>query len=88
MDEKLYTPAGEFEKRTLASVMAELRAIRQATAAFVEGLPDGAPEKFGGVGSRQMTVRALLYLMAGHERHHVKLIRERYMPHTTLAAAR
>jgi hypothetical protein len=28
---------------------------------------------------RTVTVRALAYIIAGHERHHVNVIRERYL---------
>jgi uncharacterized damage-inducible protein DinB len=87
-DENAYVPAAHFEARSLASVMAEFRAVREATAALVEGLPETAAAMVGNVGSGQMSVRALLYLIAGHERHHLALFRERYLPHTTLIARR
>ena len=32
------------------------------------------------LGSGQMSVRAILYLAAGHELHHLRLFRERYIP--------
>jgi uncharacterized damage-inducible protein DinB len=83
-DENAYVPAANFEARSLASVMAEFRAVREATAALVEGLPETSAVRTGNVGSGQMSVRALLYLIAGHELHHLALLRERYLPHTTL----
>ncbi|HEX6053288.1 MAG TPA: DinB family protein [Gemmatimonadaceae bacterium] len=85
-DETAYVPSAQFEARTLASVMTEFRAVREATATLVEGLPDTAGATMGNVGSGQMSVRALLYLIAGHELHHLALFRERYLPHTSLAS--
>ena len=85
-DETAYVPAANFEARSLASVMSEFRAVREATIALVEGLPDAAGAALGNVGSGRISVRALLYLIAGHERHHLALFRERYLPHTTLVA--
>lgn len=85
-DETSYVPAAQFEARTLASVLAEFRAVRDATVALVEGLPEAAAATVGNIGSGQMSVRALLYLIAGHERHHLALFRERYLPHTSLAS--
>jgi hypothetical protein len=79
-DENAYVPAAEFERRSLASVMDEFRAVRAATVALVEGLSPEATARQGNIGSGTMTVRALLYLIAGHERHHAALLRERYLP--------
>lgn len=87
-DENAYVPAADFGSRSLASVMAEFRAVRGATATLVEGLPDNATATLGNIGQGHMSVRALLYLIAGHERHHVVILRQRYLPHTTLVAAR
>jgi hypothetical protein len=79
-DENAYVPAADFERRSLASVMDEFRAVRSATVALVEGLTPEATALEGNVGSGTITVRALLYLIAGHERHHAALFRERYLP--------
>lgn len=79
-DETAYVPAGEFETRSLASVMAEFRAVRAATIALAESLSDESARRRGNVGKGTMTVRALLYLIAGHERHHCALLRSRYLP--------
>lgn len=87
-DENAYVPAADFESRTLASVMAEFRAVRGATAALVEGLSEDVTATAGTAGSGTITVRALFYLIAGHELHHLALLRERYLPHTSLVAAR
>jgi hypothetical protein len=46
----------------------------------VEGLTDEFAARVGNIGSGQMSVRAILYLAAGHELHHRRIFRERYIP--------
>ena len=79
-DENAYVPAAEFERRTLRSVLDEFLAVRSATAALVDSLTNDVAARVGNLGSGRMSVRALLYLIAGHERHHGVLLRERYLP--------
>ena len=87
-DENAYVPAGRFEQRTLASVLDEFLGVRAATIGLVDGLTDEFAARVGNLGSGQMSVRAILYLAAGHEIHHVRLFRERYLPCIAAAAAR
>lgn len=87
-DENAYVPAGSFERRTLKSVVDEFLAIRWATAALAESLTDETAARGGALGSGTMTVRALFYLIAGHELHHRALLRERYLPCISTTAAR
>lgn len=78
-DHVAYVPAGHFEGRTLASVVDEFAAVRQATVALVQSAPEEAFAFRLNVGSGSITARALAYLIAGHERHHQAVLRERYM---------
>jgi hypothetical protein len=79
-DENAYVPAGQFERRTLASVLDEFLGVRAATIGLVDGLTDEFAARVGNLGSGQMSVRAILYLAAGHELHHRVLLRDRYLP--------
>jgi hypothetical protein len=79
-DEDPYVAAAAFDRRTLADLAAELGAVRAASVAFFQGL---APDHFlrEGVANRnRCTVRALAYIIAGHELHHVTVLQERYLP--------
>lgn len=77
-DEKVYVPAGRFEERPLAAVLGELTAVRGATLALLRGLPEDALARRGTASGYAVSVRALLYIIAGHELHHVNVLRERY----------
>jgi hypothetical protein len=79
-DENAYAPAGQFEQRTLASLIEELAAIRAATIALVAGLPAEAWLNTGPASGWPISVRALAYIIAGHELHHREILLTRYLP--------
>ena len=77
-DENAYTPAGSFDRRTLTDLVDELTAVRHATLALFRGMPGEAFERTGTASGRTVSVRALAFIIAGHELHHVAILRERY----------
>ena len=81
-DQDAWVPAGRFEARPLEEVLAEFMAVRGATVHLVRGLPPDAASRAGLVGTTRTSAAAMLYLIAGHERHHQAVLRERYLPAT------
>ncbi|MGB7213344.1 MAG: DinB family protein [Gemmatimonadales bacterium] len=77
-DEKVWTPASNYAKRRLADVVAEFRAVRQGTIALLKGLDPEAFARSGTANNSAISVRALAYTVAGHERHHMMILKERY----------
>jgi uncharacterized damage-inducible protein DinB len=78
-DENSYVPAGNFEARSLASLAHEFEEVRRATVAFLETLEPDAAARRGSANNNEISARALAYIIAGHERHHVGILRERYL---------
>jgi uncharacterized damage-inducible protein DinB len=78
-DEKAYAPAGKFDARPLPDLAAELDAVRRATIALFSGLDSEALARRGPANNKEVSVRALAYIIAGHERHHLGILRERYL---------
>jgi len=78
-DEKAWVPAAGAARRSVAGLAAELAAVRGATLALLRGLPPEAPGRSGTASNSEVTVRALGWIIAGHERHHLQIIRERYL---------
>lgn len=78
-DEERYAANAPFDRRPLPEVLAELGAVRAATVTLLAGLPDAAWDRQGVANGNPVTVRALAWIIAGHERHHRALIRERYL---------
>ena len=78
-DEKLYARHSGFEERPLADLLAEYRAVREATLAFFAGLPGEAWSRCGTVNDYTATVRGLAFHIAGHERRHLRALRDKYL---------
>ena len=78
-DEQAWTPASGARSRTMAELLDELAAVRGATLALLRGLPSEAPTRRGTANDQPITVRALAWIIAGHERHHLRILRERYL---------
>jgi uncharacterized damage-inducible protein DinB len=77
-DENVYVPAGAFDRRSIADVAAEFEAVRAATVTLLGGLPQAAWTRWGVASGQRVTVRALAHIIAGHELHHVDVLRTRY----------
>jgi len=77
-DSGSYVPAGGFGSRTLRSIADEFRAVREATIRLFEGMDGAALLRTGEASGTGVSVRALAWIIAGHERHHVAILRERY----------
>ncbi|MDH4043661.1 MAG: DinB family protein [Gemmatimonadota bacterium] len=78
-EENDYVPPAQFDGRNPESLLVEHAAIRGSTLALFRHLPDDAPERIGSANGAEVSVRALLYIITGHERHHVRVLRERYL---------
>jgi hypothetical protein len=78
-DENAWVPAGKFGRRTLADLLDEFQIVRASTVQLASHLDDEDLTNHGTANGAEISVRALLYIAAGHERHHVALFRERYL---------
>lgn len=78
-EENDYVPMGRFDERAPHSLLAEFEMVRSATHALFRHLPDDAPERVGNANGTDVSVRALLYIIAGHQRHHAQVLRDRYL---------
>jgi uncharacterized damage-inducible protein DinB len=77
-DENAYVPAGGFDRRPLAMLLAEFRAVRLSTMALMEGLPEECWTRRGVANGKPVTARALAYIIIGHVTHHLGVLRDRY----------
>lgn len=74
-----FVRAANFDRRPLRELVAELEAVRAATLALFRGFDDEALGRRGTASGQEVTPRALVYIIAGHERHHLDILRERYL---------
>ena len=73
-----YVAGGAFDGRTLASLRAEVAAVRAATLALVRSATAEQALRRGTASGGGFTARAYAWIIAGHERHHLAILRERY----------
>lgn len=66
-------------ERDIANILEEYESVRSSTIAMLNGLPDEAYTREGVANSSRFTVRALAYHLAGHEMHHLRMIKDRYL---------
>ena len=78
-DENAWVPAAGLDARTLADLAAEFQAVRGASVSLFGSLDDAAAMRRGTASGKEVVVRALAWISAGHERHHARVLRERYL---------
>ncbi|RAK70282.1 DinB family protein [Hymenobacter edaphi] len=85
-DENRYAEHSGADDRTLASLLTEYAAVRQATLALCQSFTAEQRQRGGTANGQPATVDALLYILAGHEAHHADILAERYLPLITAEA--
>jgi hypothetical protein len=73
-----YVKNGAFGDRKLADLAEEFAAIRGASIALFRSLNDAAWLRRGTASDKEVSVRALAFMTAGHELHHQRILEERY----------
>ena len=78
-EEDDYVAAANSDQRTLPSLLDECESARRASLALFRSF--GAKEWMGRgtANGSEVSVRALAFIMAGHEAHHLRVLRERYL---------
>jgi DinB superfamily len=77
-DENVYAANDGSDGRRLRDVVAEFASVRAATLTLFSGFDDAAWQRRGIANGKLVTVRALPWIIAGHELHHLAVLRERY----------
>lgn len=78
-DEKSYVANGAFDAWKLGDLAEHYALVRRSTIVLFRNFPDEAWDRQGVASEYPITVRALAWITAGHERHHVQVLRERYL---------
>lgn len=74
-----FVRGGSFEKRTLKDLLEEYEHVRRSTISLFANLDSGAFGRRGNANNNEVSVRGLAYIVAGHELHHVDILRNRYL---------
>jgi hypothetical protein len=79
-DEALLAANVSTVNRSLESIVAELKTVRTATALLFESFTDEAVQRFIFSNDKQMSALAFGFTIVGHQKYHLKLIEEKYLP--------
>lgn len=74
-----YVRNSKFEEYPVAELASEFDSVRQATVFLFKHLEEPAWMRRGIANNAEVTVRALAYIIAGHELHHREILRSRYL---------
>jgi len=73
-----YVKNGPFARAPLAEIIEDYIAVRRATLTLLRNLEEAAWTRRGMANKNEVTVRALAYVIAGHELHHRRILEELY----------
>lgn len=79
-----YAAAAHTEARTLADILNELHLVRQSTIALYQSMNDKMLDTKGIANKISTNPRAIGYMIAGHQLHHINILKERYLPNNRL----
>ncbi len=77
-DESTYAPMARYTDRALLDVVAEWKAVRAASIALFTGLPTEAWDRWVTANQNRISVRGIIWMLAGHELHHRNVLKEKY----------
>ncbi len=74
-----YIQNADFDNRTIISLCREFEALRRSNILMLNSFSEAEWLRMGTASGNAVSVRALAYIIAGHELHHIKILRERYL---------
>jgi hypothetical protein len=77
-DEKDYVARADSEERSVKALAHEFAAVRHANLWAIRSWTEDDWTRVGNANGKPVSARAIAYIMAGHVRHHMALLRERY----------
>ncbi len=75
-----YIANGNFSARKLSGLLEEFSAVREATICLTSSLDHDAWYRRGTASQKEVSVLALAFIIAGHERHHRLILEKHYLP--------
>jgi hypothetical protein len=73
-----YVREGPFAQGSLADGVEDFIAVRRSTVSLLRSLGERAWLRRGVANQNEVTVRAIAYIIAGHELHHRRILEQRY----------
>jgi DinB superfamily len=74
-----YVKESNFKDRSITNLLEDYRAVRKSTISLFKNFNEDMYNQKGVANDKEVSVLALLYIIAGHELHHLKILKERYL---------
>jgi uncharacterized damage-inducible protein DinB len=74
-----YVRNASFDSWKLGDLAEHYALVRRSNIVLFQNIPDDAWDNRGTASDNPITVRALAWIIVGHERHHMQVLRERYL---------
>jgi uncharacterized damage-inducible protein DinB len=78
-DQNQYVITGKFNNRPLFDLAYEYRLVRETNLQMFRGFDSSVLQNRGTASGYEVTVLALMYMIAGHEKHHLNVLKEKYL---------
>jgi uncharacterized damage-inducible protein DinB len=78
-DENVFAEMAQANTRSIQELLTELGVVRQATLCLFKSLKQDDFLKIGTASNHLISVRALGFLIIGHQNHHQRIFEERYL---------
>jgi len=78
-EENDYVKNAGFDRLSLAEVASGFEIVRRSTLSLLGTIDEKAALSRGKANGAEISVRALAYVIAGHELHHVNVLKQRYL---------
>lgn len=78
-DENEYAVIANGSQRSIQDLLTELAVVRQATLSLFKTFSDEILMQKGIASNNEMSVRALGFVIIGHQNHHQRVFKERYL---------
>jgi len=78
-EEDDYANSTNSNGRSIQDLLTELSALRHSTLLFYKSLSEEQLKRIGTASNNQISVRALGFVIIGHQKHHQKVFEERYL---------
>ncbi|WJS93701.1 DinB family protein [Flavobacterium johnsoniae] len=78
-EEQDYADNSDANSRSIQELLTEFSAVRHSNLLFYKSLSDEQLKRIGTASNNQISVRALGFVLIGHQKHHQKVFEERYL---------
>ena len=78
-DENEYAEAAKFSEISFESLLEQYRLVREGSIALFNTFSEEVSSQIGFANGNPVSARALICMIAGHELHHLKILKERYL---------